>query len=76
MPIGGEAGAWIPAASARKSARGMWNPWVTTTASRTPNMPRARSIVAQVSKPAWSSKTSRDGTPSSTSALRIVSGSS
>ena len=54
----------IPASSARKSARGMWKPWVTTTASRTPKMPRARTIVAQVSKPAWSSKTSRGGTPS------------
>ena len=38
--------------------------------------PRARTIVAQVSSPAWSSKTSRGGTPWRTSALRIVSGSS
>jgi hypothetical protein len=54
----------------------MWKPWVTTTASRTPKIERARTIVAQVSKPAWSSKTSRGATPSRTSALRIVPGSS
>ena len=45
-------------------------------ACATPKMLRARTIVAQVSKPAWSSKMSRGGTPSRTSALRIVSGSS
>ena len=66
----------IPARSARKSARDMWNPCVITTASRTPKTSRARTIVAQVSKPAWSSKTSAGATPSATSALRIVSGSS
>ncbi len=54
----------------------MWKPWVTTTALLTPKMLRARTIVAQVSKPAWSSKITRLGTPSATSALRIVSGSS
>lgn len=41
-----------------------------------PEDPRARTIVAQVSNPAWSSKTSRGGTPSATSAARIVPGSS
>ena len=55
----------------------MWKPWVTTTASRTPKIARARTIVAQVSKPAWSSKTSSRRRPRrATSALRIVSGSS
>ena len=39
-------------------------------------MLRARTIVAQVSKPAWSSKMSRGATPSRTRAFRIVSGSS
>ncbi len=48
----------MPACSARKSARGMWKPWVTTTARSTPKMLRARTIVCQVSKPASSSKTS------------------
>ena len=54
----------------------MWKPWVTTTALSTWKMPRARTIVCQVSKPAWSSKITRGGTPSTTSCLRIVSGSS
>lgn len=54
----------------------MWKPWVTTTASWMLKIDLARTIVAQVSKPAWSSKMSSGFTPSRTSALRIVSGSS
>ena len=37
----------MPAWSARKRARGMWKPWVTTTARRTPKMSRARTMSAR-----------------------------
>ena len=76
VKVGGEAGGVDPGRVGEVEARGMWKSWVTTTASWTSKIPRARTIVAQVSKPAWSSKITRGGTPSATRALRIVSGSS